>query len=417
MFKSLRIKLTMINILVLGLILTFVFSGIYILMERNMLANTERTMKMISLQGRISDRQIINPPRRNVQDSFFANLDSSGEIINRSQSIPVNDVELDLILIKTQRLNKDRGDIRINSETYRFMKFPSVNETKMTIVYLNIQREKEFLTQLAAIFVIIGLVSVGLAFFGSLFLADKALIPIKDAWEKQKNFVADASHELRTPLSSIRTNLEVVLDNNDESVESQKKWLNNILAENKRMSKLVDDLLLLARADSNQEDMIMVPFNLDKAIAEAVSPLEPIAAKKGIEIDIQLNDQVRILGDEAHIKQLVVILLDNAIKYSPSNGLVEVELNNHNNYVEILVSDTGDGINEEDKSKIFERFYRIDKARSRGSGGSGLGLSIAQWIVKEHGGSINVSNGKIKGSIFKVMLPKNQGKRHKKRDT
>lgn len=411
MFRSIRIKLTLINIMVLGLILTFVFSGIYILMERGMRTETQRSLRMIFIQSRVPERLSGGPPRRNVQDSFYIKLDSSGNVNGKSQSIPVADAELKALLDKTVKHKRDDGDIKISNETYRFMKFSSPDKASSTIAYLNIQREKGFLTRLATIFIIIGLGSMALAFYGSLFLADKALIPIKEAWERQKNFVADASHELRTPLSSIQTNLEVVLDNADESVDSQGKWLNNILSENKRMSKLVDDLLLLARADSEQENMIMVSFSLDKAIAEVVSPFEPIAAKKGIELDMQLDEQVSFLGDEAYIKQLVIILLDNAIKYSTANGLVEVGLNNRNNYVEILVSDTGDGIKEDERNKIFERFYRVDKARTRESGGSGLGLSIAQWIAKEHGGSISVSCGKIKGSVFRVTLPKSRGKR------
>lgn len=414
MFKSLRIKLTLINIIVLGLILTFVFSGIYILMARGMMAETERTMRLIAMQSKIAERAPEGLPRKHIQGSFYVRKDRTGNITVKSQNIPVDDGELDILLEKTEKQSRDEGDVKINNEAYRFLKSFSPDKKSLSIVYLNIQREKEFLTRLATIFIIIGLGSMGLAFFGSLFLADKALIPIKEAWEKQKSFVADASHELRTPLSSIRTNLEVVLDNTEESVESQRKWLNNILFENKRMSKLVDDLLLLARADSKQEDMIMVPFSLDRAIAEAVSPLEPIAAKKDIEIDMQLHEHISIVGDESHIKQLIVILVDNAIKYSAANGLVEVELNNHSSYAEILVSDTGEGIKEEEKAKIFERFYRVDKARSRESGGSGLGLSIAQWIAREHGGSISVSSGKIKGSVFKVTLPKNQSKKRKK---
>lgn len=413
MFRGLRIKLTLINIIVLGLILTFVFSGIYILMERGMRMETGRTMRVIFMQSRMPEIQPGGPPRKLIQGGFYAISDFNGNVTGKSQGIPVDDAELKTLLDKANKQANEGGDVKINNEAYRYMKFPSQDKSSITIVYLNIQREKEFLTRLATIFLIIGLGSIGLAFFGSLFLADKALIPIKEAWDKQKNFVADASHELRTPLSSIQTNLEVVLDNADETVESQSKWLNNILSENKRMSKLVDDLLILARADSQQEGMAMVPFRLDKAIEEAISPFEPIAAKKGIEIDMQLHEQISLAGDENHIKQLVVILVDNAIKYSPANGLVEVELKSGNNYIEILVSDTGEGIKEEEKNKIFERFYRIDKARSRESGGSGLGLSIADWIAKEHVGSISVSNGEIKGSVFRVVLPKNQGRRSK----
>ncbi len=406
MFKGLRIKLTLINILVLSFILLFVFSGIYILMERGMTMDIQRTLRIISMQGRIPERQPGGHPRKPIQGGFNASFDSSGNLVSTVQSSSLEEAELEALLDKSQKSKRISGDIKINNETYRFMKFPSPEGGALTIAYLNIQREKSFLAQLATIFIVIGLGSIGLSFFGSLFMANKALMPIKEAWERQKNFITDASHELRTPLTSIQTNLEVILDNTRESVDSQRKWLNNILSENKRMSKLVDDLLLIARADSQQEKMIMSPFCLSKALKEAASPYEPIGAKKDIAVLLSLDEDVNIVGDETRIKQLIVILLDNAIKYTPAGGTVTLELKEINNSAEIYIKDTGEGIGSGDKDKIFERFYRVDKARSRGSGGSGLGLSIAYWIVKEHGGSINVTDAKPVGCVFTVVLPK-----------
>lgn len=406
MFKSLRIKLTLINIAVLGFILVFVFSGIYILMAKGMVMESYRMMRLISMQNRFPSKQPAPPLSRHSRDSFFIKIDGVGNIIGMSQNIPINEDELQVLLDRTQKQQKDEGSIKISNEAYRFLKTSFNNKKDSVIVYLNFQGEKETLKRLATIFIIIGLSSIGLSFFASLFLANKALIPIKDAWEKQKNFVADASHELRTPLASIQTNLEAAMSNPDETVGSQSKWLNNILAENQRMSKLVGDLLLLARADSYQEMMNMSDFLLDKALKEAVLPLEPTALKKRIEFMLSLEEDVHFYGDEARIKQLAVILVDNAIKYTPINGKVELILNNQNNNVEIIVTDTGDGISEDDRSKIFERFYRVDKARARESGGSGLGLSIAEWIVKGHGGSIIVYSGSKKGSTFKTTLPK-----------
>ncbi|NLN49877.1 MAG: sensor histidine kinase [Clostridiales bacterium] len=406
MFKHLRIKLTLTNILVLSLILIFVFSGIYILMAKGLAMETERALRVILLQSKIPERSMGGHPRKPPQDGFYIGLDSESNVIVRSQNISLDGEELEVLLDKSIKSRKNSGDIKVSSETYRFMKFPSPEGGSVTIAYLNIQKDKAFLTRLATIFLIIGLGSVGLGFFGSLFMADRALLPIKDAWEKQKNFITDASHELRTPLSSIQTNLEVILDNTQESIDSQRKWFDNILSENKRMSRLVDDLLLLARADSRQENMIKVMFNLSKALQEAASPYEPIGAKKDIEVVMHLDEDVNIVGDETRIKQLIVILLDNALKYTPTGGNIELELRERGSYAEIFVRDTGDGITEGDKDKIFERFYRVDKARSRGSGGSGLGLSIAYWIVKEHGGSIKVIDGKAGGSVFNVVLPK-----------
>jgi signal transduction histidine kinase len=164
-----------------------------------------------------------------------------------------------------------------------------------------------------------------------------ALVPIKKSWEKQQNFVADASHELRTPLAVMQTNLELVLGNGEDTVESQAKWLENIQAENKRMTKLVNDLLFLARADSNQQLVEKIVFPLSGVIDGVASAYEPLARKKGVRLEVRLGRDILFYGDEGKIKQLAVILLDNAIKYTSSEGTVTVLLNQYDNSVELIV--------------------------------------------------------------------------------
>ena len=415
MFKRLRLKLTMINILITGLILGFVFLSIYLLMNNALMSDADRAMNFISMQGIVNERFNPHIARRTAQNSFFIIFDSQGNAAFKSQSLSIEDEEVDSLIGKVQKLKSEKGDIKVTGETYRYKKFSLINGEFLTVVFLNIQKEKDFLAHLAMIFIIIGLASLLLIFFGSLFLADKALIPIKDAWEKQKKFIADASHELRTPLSSIQTNLEVLSDNFGKSIEDREKWLNNIQSENKRMIRLVDDLLVLARADSHQEYMNRALFKLDEAVKEAIDPLSPMAAKKEIDIRTSIENSINFIGDESRIKQLIVILLDNAIKYSVQNGLIEVKLEDSQSNAIISVKDTGERISDEDKLKIFERFYRVDKARSRESGGSGLGLSIAKWIVTEHDGTIDVYDDDVKGTVFKVTLPKHRNNTRKQK--
>jgi len=237
-------------------------------------------------------------------------------------------------------------------------------------------------------------------------MAERALVPIRLSWQRQRDFVADASHELRTPLAVMQTNLELVLGNPDETIESQSRWLNNIHAEGQRMAKLVDDLLLLARADSSQELMEMQYFPLHLALKDALQPFEAVAVSSGIELETSLESEITFYGDEARLKQLAVILVDNAIKYTPPGGRVNIELKDQERNVEIVVSDTGEGIEQKYLKRVFERFYRVDKARSRQTGGNGLGLAIAQWITTEHQGSIKISSGPGKGTTFRVILPK-----------
>jgi len=242
-------------------------------------------------------------------------------------------------------------------------------------------------------------------YVGSLILSKAAIRPIQAAWQKQLDFTADASHELRTPITIIQTNLDLVLDNRGETVESQVKWLKNIEAENKRMGKLVEDLLTLSRADTSEQMLEVETFMLDEVILEARRLFEPIANEKQIELSMRIDSQIAFYGDRQRIKQLVVILLDNALNYTDS-GTVTVELAQNEKEMIITVSDTGYGMEADHISRIFERFYRVAKTKKLKQDGSGLGLSIAKWIVQEHGGIIHVTSTPGVGTSFAVHLPK-----------
>ena len=172
------------------------------------------------------------------------------------------------------------------------------------------------------------------------------------------------------------------------------------------MANLVDNLLLLARTDSQQLQLNKETFSLNLALNEALEPFRPVATQQGINLKNNLSTPINFYGDRNLIKQVVVILLDNAIKYTPWGGNIELKLIDQTNNIEFSVTDTGEGIDPEHLGKIFERFYRVDKARSRQGGGTGLGLAIAQWIVSEHHGEITVASTTGQGSSFRVILPK-----------
>jgi signal transduction histidine kinase len=231
------------------------------------------------------------------------------------------------------------------------------------------------------------------------------MAPIKKSWQRQQDFVADASHELRTPLTVVQVNLELVKGNPDETVASQSKWLDYSLIETERMSKLVGDLLFLARADSQQQTLEMKQFSLDTAMSGVIDSFRTLAETSGILLETSLDSDVTYWGDEFRIKQLLVILLDNALKYTPSGGKVTIGLQKIDSSAEITVSDNGEGIEAEHLSKIFERFYRVDKARSHQKEGTGLGLAIADWIIKSHRGQVEVSSSPGKGTSFVIRLP------------
>jgi signal transduction histidine kinase len=238
-----------------------------------------------------------------------------------------------------------------------------------------------------------------------LLLSKKAVRPVEKAWQKQLDFTADASHELRTPIAVIQTNLELVIDSPKETIESQMKWLKNIEAENKRMAKLVEDLLILSRVDTDQQALEIETFMLDEVVLEVLAPFEPIASGKNIELEVHVNDKIAFSGDRKRIKQLFVILVDNALNYTDSTGAVTVSLDHSEKEITLTVSDTGHGIESEHLDKIFDRFYRVTKTRKLNQDGSGLGLSIAKWIVQEHGGTIGVTSTLSVGTTFTARLP------------
>ena len=234
-------------------------------------------------------------------------------------------------------------------------------------------------------------------------MANRAMIPIQKAWQQQKDFLADASHELRTPLTVIRTNLDVVRGSPEDTVLSQSKWLDNIQEETVSMAKLVDSLLFLARVDSQQPLLHKRFFFFDKALAEAVIPFEPVAGAKGVLLKVASDAPVGYDGDEARIKQLVGILLDNAIRHTPSGGAVSVSLLKIDAKIMLSVVDTGEGIKAAALEKIFDRFFQVDNSRSSGS--SGLGLAIAKVIAESHGGKISVSSAPGEGATFIAEFP------------
>ena len=249
------------------------------------------------------------------------------------------------------------------------------------------------------------LISIGMVFAGSWLLSKLAIMPVKLAWQKQLDFTADASHELRTPIAVIRTNLELVMDSPKKTVESQMKWLQNIEAENRRMAKLVDDLLTLSRADTNQQVLEMTDFMLDETISKALIPFTPVAKQKNIALEARLNSQTTFYGDRRRMEQLVVILVDNALKYMDGSGRVYISLMQYEKGVKLEVSDTGSGMEPEHLAKIFDRFYRVVNNRKQNQDGSGLGLSIAKWIVQEHRGTIRVESKPGVGTTFAIILP------------
>jgi signal transduction histidine kinase len=238
-----------------------------------------------------------------------------------------------------------------------------------------------------------------------MFLARRAMRPISAAFDRQRAFVADASHELRTPLTVVRANAELV-NRLPETSESVKTEVTYILGEVEGMTKLVDDLLLLARLDANTAILERADRDLDEIVGLVLAPMEAVAASHELTlIHHARGHPVVVCVDADRVRQVVRIMIDNAIKYTPPGGTVDVTVGHHSGGGIVTVKDSGIGIAPGDQASVFDRFHRIDADRSRATGGSGLGLAIARALVEAHGGAIGLRSEPGKGSTFWFTLP------------
>ncbi len=238
---------------------------------------------------------------------------------------------------------------------------------------------------------------------------NEMLARIESAFMRITEFTADASHELRTPLALIRTEAELALRRSRNERE-YRDALQHILAESQRTSRLIDELLELARADSGSEILTLLPADLLAIVRDRFEKWIALASLRDLKLVWQGDsaggfNPMPVMGDESALRRVIDILLENAVKYTPSPGAIALSAQEIDGNAVISVADSGIGIAPEDQARIFERFYRVDKARSRAMGGAGLGLAIARWIVQRHQGSIGVHSDGRTGATFRVEIP------------
>ena len=238
----------------------------------------------------------------------------------------------------------------------------------------------------------------------SVLLSTWILKPVEKSWQQQNRFVSDASHELRTPITVILANLNILSSKKDDLIKTQYQWIDNTKEEANRMKQLVDELLFLARSDDSQNKLVFSKIDLSELLLSRILSFEALAFEKGIRLDYDISDDLNIIGHEGNVKQLISILLDNAMKYCGDKGSVYLKAFSLKDRTYVLVKNSGDLIDAEDSKHIFERFYRTDKSRSRTEGGYGLGLAIAKTIVDNMYGKISVLSDKENGTVFKLEL-------------
>ena len=321
--------------------------------------------------------------------------DNIKEIINHSNN-NITEEEIEKvatnILSRNKKKTKYIGNLYINNYSY------SYKENDSLVIIDNTKTNKILITSLLNSIIIFILIEI-IIYLISRKITAWITIPVKESFEKQKQFIEDASHELKTPLSVIIASAEALEDNPNES-----KWLNNIKGESVRMSNLIKDLLDLASSEK-KETYSYKEANLSKVIELSVLTFEGKTYEKNIKLKYNIDKNIKMNIDENSIRQLIEILLDNAIKHSKEKETIKISLTENNNEIILKVINKGEGIPKGEEEKIFERFYRVDKSRNRKENRYGLGLAIAKNIVINNNGTIKaMSNAGL--TTFEVLFKK-----------
>lgn len=334
----------------------------------------------------------------NLRNYFAVNISYSGAINEIISDFPLSYTgsEISEIVLRIFDGGKDSG----TTGNFQYLKKSDKYGTYLLCV-LNRSADFRILRQFHIFSFLIILGVLIFSFVIAFFVSKRALSQAEKAFEQQKRFVADAGHELKTPIAVIGANIDVL--SSDEKLKSN-KFFQYIKSENERMGDLVRDLLYLARDDADRLEMIKSEFDFSNAVENAVLPFEVVAFESGMTLEMEIQKGITCSGDEKSLKQLFVILVDNAIKNSEKGAKITVKAYTERQNIIYKVRNTGNGIRKEDLLKIFQRFYRVDTSRTRKTGGYGLGLSIAQTIAQKHGGTIKAESeyGKWAEFTFKM---------------
>jgi heavy metal sensor kinase len=480
-FRSLRFKLTLWYVLILGILLISFSSFLYFTLSKSLHRDVDNKLRSLAeLVASESSSPLSKFGFGNIDQALEASmnlkpigkfiqvLDESGNIGRKSDNL--KNVQLPISLNALKSASKGiitfETHLSVGNTPLRIITFPVIENnqiTKIVQIASSLEEVEDALNTLFIILIITVPLALMVASLGGQFLAHKALKPVdnitqtariitsqnlnqritppkvKDeisrlidtfnemisrldqSFRQIKQFSSDASHELKTPLTILKGEIEVLLRKERTSQEYQQTLKSN-LEEINRMSQIVEDLLLLSKADIGEVRLIKEDINLTEILNEVVAQMDRLAKSKGLSLFMSNHLQdIHILGDALRIRELFINLIENGIKYTEQGGSIHIILQKENGpsmgipsgwgggekgeFVKIIVSDTGIGIAKNDQERIFSRFFRVDKARSREEGGSGLGLSICKWIVEAHQGEIIVESELGKGSSFIVKLP------------
>lgn len=416
MIRRLRRKFILINLLLVGVVLTVVFVLLVASNARRYADQSQAAMRMaLSWREDENPRFEIGapPPDHNPSDEgsrftmvpVFVVTVEDGVVtsINDGGQVEVSRETAELAAAEALASGEDSGILRRLNLRFQLETRP---DGTVRVAFADQSWESSSLRTLILNCLLVWALAMAAFFFVGLFLSSLALRPVETAWKQQRQFVADASHKLKTPLTVILANTGIVLAHPSDTVSAQSKWLEYTQEEARQMKGLVEDLLFLAKSDAARQELQTAQVDLSELVQGCLLPFEPVAFEAGVRLDAQVDPGLILTGDEAQLRRLVRILLDNGVKYAGAEGAVSLTLTRQQDKLRLTVRNTGAPIPPEHLPHLFEQFYRADAARNRAQGGYGLGLAIAKAIVEHHRGRISVSSAVESGTVFTVLLPK-----------
>ncbi len=411
--------------LLISIVLVAAFVFMYYSTSRNLESESISAMKSISVNGRIQNKSFPGGSKDKADDQYSYFQTFVIEVDYIRSAVFLNGVDISssgfteeerdsvITLAKDVLSNTNENPGVLDNYNLRFYTtditadriFGSITSGKR-IVFLDKSYEDNTMKQLIVNFALVGSVALAAFLVISIIIAKLAVAPVEKSWKQQQQLVADASHELKTPITVISANADILLANKASTIAEQEKWIQYIKTESSRMTALINNMLFLAKTDETKRAETQSIINLSDTVNGCILPFESICYEKHKTLESMIMPNVYIKGNENSIKQLIVILVDNAFKYSEDNGRIKVSVTDEQDKAVLSVWNTGAPIPADQQAHIFERFYRVDKSRSRKEGGYGLGLSIAQSIIESHNAKITVHSTAENGTTFKCVFKK-----------
>ena len=416
MLDRMRWRLALGYVVIFAVILLLLLTAAVVGFSRELTAQQDI---LLTQEARNQARNLLNGENREVlaegsAEFSWVTLDTDGRVTDRDPSAEtLGTLGLPSVELAEQAVEEDdavSATIRGPEGRVRVVSMPMYDGDSLmgTIQYArSLQQPQQTVNELVLVLLPLALGGLGLAILGGLYMAGRAVRPVRDSFERQKAFVADASHELKTPLTLIRADAEVVLYR-DEVTPKDRELIEHALAETDRMGDTLSSLLALARLDAGQARVVRKPFDLTAVLAETAERFGARAASEEIQLEVQAPDKIPALGDPEKTGEILAALLDNALRHTLPGGSVILDGVVSDGKAEAIVRDTGPGILPEQLPRIFERFYRAPDGRSRESGGTGLGLTIARDLARVQRGELRAENVKEGGAVFRLRLPRDK---------